>query len=59
MHRLYSDQFWKLVTCEDYLYSDTLGIFYDANKYCVECLCDHASCPMCGSGYHAIMIIIH
>ena len=54
MHKLNSDRFIKFVTCENCLYSDTLGIFCDANKYCVECLCDHASCPECGSGYHVI-----
>lgn len=45
MHKLNSDRCRKFVTCEDCLYSDSQCIFYDVNKYCVECLCDHASCP--------------
>ena len=57
MHKFDSDRCRKFVTCENCLYSSTLCIFYGANKYCVECLCDHASCPECGSGYHAISII--
>lgn len=56
MPRPNSNQRTTFVTCENCLYSDTLGIFYDANKYCVECLCDHASCPECGFGYHVITI---
>jgi len=54
MHRLDSDEFRKFVTCKNCLYSDTLGIIYDANDYCIEYLCDHAPCPECGSSYHAI-----
>jgi len=57
MRKLDSNRFKKLVTCENCLYSDTLCVFSDANSYCIECLCDHASCPECGSGYHAITIL--
>ena len=56
MPRPNSNRLTAFVTCENCLYSHTLGIFYDANKYCVECLCDHASCPECGFGYHVITI---
>jgi len=55
MHRLGLDH--RFVTCENCLYSDTICAFYDAGKYCIECLCDHASCPRCNSGYHAITIV--
>lgn len=47
----------KLVTCQNCFYSDSICAFYDANRYCVECLCDHACCPECNSGYHAITIV--
>lgn len=57
MRALISNRCEKIVTCENCLYSDALGIFYDASKYCIECLDDHASCPECGSGYHAITIV--
>lgn len=46
----------KLVTCQNCFYADSICAFYDANRYCVECLCDHACCPECNSGYHAIRI---
>jgi len=35
MPRPNSNRLTAFVTCENCLYSDTLGIFYDANKYCV------------------------
>lgn len=57
MHILNSNRSSKIVTCGNCLYSNALGIFYDASKYCIECLSDHASCPECGSGYHAITIV--
>lgn len=57
MHTLNSNQCSRIVTCENCLYSDAICIFYDASKYCIECLSDHASCPKCGSGYHAIRIV--
>lgn len=56
MHRLDSNQRTKFVICENCLYTDSICAFYDANRYCVECLCDHACCPECSSGYHAITI---
>lgn len=52
-----SIQYGDVVTCQNCLYSDTVCAFYDANKFCVECICDHASCPQCSSGYHAITIV--
>jgi len=54
--RLDSNPCRKFVICENCLYSDSICMFYDAHRYCVECLCDHACCPQCSSGYHAIMI---
>lgn len=57
MEKVNSNRCENLVTCENCQYSDILCIFYDANKYCVECLCDHASCPECGFRYHKITIV--
>jgi hypothetical protein len=54
--RLDSNPCRKFVICENCLHSDSICTFYDAHRYCVECLCDHACCPECSSGYHAIMI---
>lgn len=54
--RLDSNPCRKFVICENCLHSDSICTFYDAHRYCVECLCDHACCPACSSGYHAIMI---
>ncbi len=54
--RLVSNPCKKFVICENCLYSGSICTFYDAHRYCVECLCDHACCPECSSGYHAIMI---
>ena len=54
MHRLNS--YTKYVVCEDCLYSDSMCAFYNAHRYCTECLSDHASCPECNSAYHAITI---
>jgi hypothetical protein len=56
MHRVNSNQPTKFVICENCLHTDSICAFYDANRYCVECLCDHACCPECSSGYHAITI---
>jgi len=53
--RLESNPCRKFVICENCLHSDSICMFYDAHRYCVECLCDHACCPECSSGYHAIM----
>ena len=54
--RLDSNPCRKFVICESCLHSDSICTFYDAHRYCVECLCDHACCPECSSAYHAIMI---
>jgi len=46
----------KFVKCQKCLYSDTMCAFFNANRYCIECLCDHASCPECNFGYHEITV---
>ncbi len=46
----------KHVVCENCLHFDSICAFYSAHKFCVECLCDHASCPACREGYHAVTI---
>ena len=48
--------FQKIVVCENCLYYDRISEFYNAHGYCIECLCDHASCPICNIGYHAVNI---
>ena len=47
-----SDGFQKIVVCENCLYYDSISEFYNAHRYCLECLCDHACCPICKIGYH-------
>ena len=56
MQRIGSNQY-RFVSCQNCLYSDTICAFYDANRYCTECMCDHASCPKCNFEYHAITIV--
>ena len=51
-----SDGFQKIVVCENCLYYYSISEFYNAHGYCIECLCDHASCPICNIGYHAVNI---
>jgi hypothetical protein len=48
--------FRKIVVCENCLYHGNISEFYDAHKYCIDCLCDHACCPICRIGYHAVNI---
>jgi hypothetical protein len=47
----------KLATCQNCFYSDSICAFSDANKYCIQCLCDHACCLECNSGYHVITMV--
>ena len=53
---IFSDDFRKIVVCENCLYYDRMSHFYNAHRYCIECLCDHACCPICKIGYHAVNI---
>jgi len=46
----------KIVVCESCLHYDHISEFYNGTRYCLECLSDHASCPVCKSGYHAVNI---
>jgi len=55
MQRIDSNQY-RSVSCENCLYSDTICAFYDANRFCTQCMCDHAPCPKCNFEYHAIII---
>lgn len=48
--------FQKIVVCENCLYYDSISEFYSAHRYCIECTCDHACCPICKIGYHAVNI---
>jgi hypothetical protein len=48
--------FQKIVVCENCLYYDSISEFYNAHGYCIECLCDHAYCPICNIGYYAVNI---
>jgi len=52
----FSGGFQKIVVCENCLYYDNISEFYNAHRYCIECLCDHAFCPICKIGYHAVNI---
>ena len=56
VNQRYSNGFRKIVVCENCLYYDSISEFYNAHRYCLECLCDHACCPVCKIGYHAINI---
>jgi len=46
----------KIVVCESCLHYDHISEFYNGTRYCLECLSDHACCPVCKSGYHAVNI---
>ena len=52
----FSGGFQKIVVCENCLYYDNITEFYNAHRYCMECLSDHAFCPVCKIGYHAVNI---
>jgi len=56
VNQRFSNGFRKIVVCENCLYYGSISEFYNAHRYCLECLCDHACCPVCKIGYHAINI---
>jgi hypothetical protein len=45
----------KIIVCENCLHYDSISEFYNAHRFCIECLCDLACCP-CKIGYHAVNI---
>lgn len=56
INQRFSNGFRKIVVCENCLYYASISEFYSAHRYCLECLCDHACCPVCNISYHAINI---
>jgi len=46
----------KILVCENCLYYDSISEFKAARRFCTDCLCDHFSCPICKSSYHAVQM---
>lgn len=50
-------QLQKILVCENCLYYDSISEFKAAHRFCIDCLCDHFSCPICKSSYHAVQML--
>jgi hypothetical protein len=51
-----NSQLQKILVCENCLYYDSISEFKAARRFCTDCLCDHFSCPICKSSYHAVQM---
>ena len=52
-----NSQLQKILVCENCLYYDSISEFKAAHRFCIDCLCDHFSCPICKSSYHAVQML--
>ncbi len=42
--------------CEECFYTADKTEFEEYSDYCTDCVCEHAMCPKCKTGYHSALI---